>query len=156
MGSSPINTFEEYINKPKSGKNDFELTFFLFKDEFKDAKIVNYIDNLLMKLMGQKEEKIYIDQQKNSFTFEYNETFLFILIHKILKWEFNLLIENEINEKYIENMTKLISDYELKKYIRKSKNNFIILGFTHYKKTIDIIASVMNEMKKKEIILFFL
>ena len=151
MGSDPIKNFKEYIEKPLS-KNDFELTFFLYKDNFKNEKVINLIEKLLLKLMGK--DKIVVDE-KNSFLFDYNEQSLFLLIHQTLKWEFNMFLDNDINEKYINSMSKLMYDYKENGKKRKSKNNFIILAFTYYDKIFDIIKSVINKMKKKEVFFIF-
>ena len=152
MGSEPITNFKNYIEKPLTKNNDFELTFFLYNDNFKNEDITNLIDKLLLKLMGK--EKIYVDE-KNSFLFNYNEQSLFVSIHQTLKWEFNMFLDKEINENYINSMSKLIYDYKENGKKRKSKNNFIILAFTYYDKIFDIIKSVVNEMKKKEVFFIF-
>ncbi len=151
MGSGPTKNFKEYIERPLP-KNDFELTFFLYKDNFKNEKVINLIEKLLLKLMGK--DKIGVDK-KNSFLFEYNDQSLFLLIHQTLKWEFNMFLDNDINEKYIISMSKLIYDYKENGKKRKSKNNFIILAFTYYDKIFDIIKSVINQMKKKEVFFIF-
>ena len=151
MGSGPTKNFKEYIERPLP-KNDFELTFFLYKDNFKNEKVINLIEKLLLKLMGK--DKIGVDQ-KNSFLFEYNDQSLFLLIHQTLKWEFNMFLDNDINEKYINSMSKLMYDYKENGKKRKSKNNFIILAFTYYDKIFDIIKSVINKMKKKEVFFIF-
>ena len=152
MGSEPITNFKNYIEKPLTKNNDFELTFFLYNDNFKNEKITNLVELLLLKLMGK--DKIYIDQ-KNSFLLNYNEQSLFVSIHQTLKWEFNMFLDKEINENYINSMSKLIYDYKENGKKRKSKNNFIILAFTYYDKIFDIIKSVVNEMKKKEVFFIF-
>ena len=100
------------------------------------------------------KEKIGVDE-KNSFIFDYNEQSLFLLIHQTLKWEFNMFLDNDINEKYINSMSKLMYDYKENGKKRKSKNNFIILAFTYYDKIFDIIKSVINQMKKKEVFFIF-
>ena len=153
MGSEPIKNFKEYIKKPlHKNNNDFELTFFLYNDNFKNEAITNLISKLLLKLMGK--EKIYVDQ-KNSFLFDYNEQTLFLSIHQTLKWEFNIFLDKEINEKYINSMSNLIYDYKTNGKNRNSKNNFIILAFTYYDKIFDIIKSVVNQMKKEEVFFIF-
>ena len=152
MGSEPITNFKNYIEKPLTKNNDFELTFFLYNDNFKNEDVTNLIEKLLLKLMGK--EKIYVDE-KNSFLFNYNEQSLFVSIHQTLKWEFNMFLDKKINEKYINSMSKLIYDYKENGKKRKSKNNFIILAFTYYDKIFDIIKSVVNEMKKKEVFFIF-